>query len=241
MTLILSVVKKQFAVVAADGAEYRVYLGKSKSIEVKNRQKLFPLSSRSVVLAVHGQNRLTSIGKKLDSQQLIGDILNDLDKELVQIPTVEGIAHKLIDLLTPDVTHTFRLLQSDGIHQSPLGICVIGFDSDGERSRGFEAYWPMLTDPNTPDVIKHIQDNDEVRIMHSGTGAKYAQSVIKNLHFPYNPNQLKNASISKAQKYVRGVFRNATIMQPKANPEFGGDYHEVTITQEQLKWTTPHV
>jgi hypothetical protein len=240
MTLILSAVKKQFAVVMADGAEFRQFPGMRKFMEVKNRQKLFPLSGRSIVLAVHGQNRLTSVGKKLDSQQLIGDILDDLGKELAQIPSVEAIAQKLIDLLTQDVTHTFRLLQSDGIQQSSVGICVIGFDAEGGRSRGFEAYWPMLIEQSTPYVNKLIHhDNDEVQIIHSGTGGKYSQLVINNVHLPYNPNQLKRASIAKVQKYVRNVFSNASALQPKADPEFGGDCHEVTITQERLKWTIP--
>jgi hypothetical protein len=239
MTLILSAVKKQFAVVAADGAEFRHNPGKPKFMEVKNRQKLFLLSGRSVVLAVHGQSRLTTIGEDLASQRLVGDILEGLGTELAQIPTVERITQKLIDLLTPDVTYTFQLLQSVGIHQSALGICVVGFDSDGGRSRGFEAYWPMLTDHGAPHVIKHILDEDAVRIMHSGTGAKYAQSAINNPHLQYDPNQLKRASISKTQKYVRGVYRNASTLQPKSNPEFGGDYHEVTVTYDQLRWTIP--
>lgn len=239
MTLILSAVKKQFAVVSADGAEFRHNPGKPKFMEVKNRQKLFLLSGRSVVLAVHGQNRLTTIGEGLASQRLVGDILEGLDTELAQIPTVERITQKLIDLLTPDVTYTFQLLQSVGIHQSALGICVVGFDSDGGRSRGFEAYWPMLTDQSTPRMIKHILDEDEVRIIHSGTGTEYAKRVIDDPHHQYNPNRLKRASISETQKYVRGIYRDASTLQPKSSPEFGGNYHEVTITRDQSRWAIP--
>lgn len=237
MTLILSVVKKKFIVVSADGAEFRHNPGEQKFMEVTNRQKLFPLLDRNVVLAVHGQNRLTPNGEKIDSQRLINEIIEELSLELAPIPTVKGITLKLFELLTPTVNYTFKLLQSLKIHNSALGICVFGFDIDGGRSRGFEGFWPRLTDDSTSQVIKLVQDKDDVRIIHSGTGARYAQLIINNPQLRYHPNHLKRASVSKVQNYIRKLFCNASSKQPKDAQEFGGDYSEVTITQKQLEWT----
>ena len=241
MTLILSAVTKDVVVIAADGAEFRHNPGKPTFMEVTNRRKLFPLLGRSVVFAVHGQNRLTTVSKGLDSQRLVGDILDDLGIDLAKIPTVKGIARKLIDLLTPDITHTFSLLQSCGIHQSPLGICVFGFDLEGGRTQGFEAFWPTLTGNGIPQVAKPIQDLDDVRITHSGTGAIFVQSVVNNPDGNYSPDHLTGASTSQVQKYVRDVYHSAYIRQPSDSPVFGGDYHELTIIREQWSWTTPSV
>jgi hypothetical protein len=239
MTLIIAAAKREFMVVAADGSEFRHFPGQAPFMEVTNRQKLFALPGRSIVLAVHGQNRITAEDAELASQRLVGEILNDTFGELSSIRTVEGVAKKLCQLLTADVVHTFGLLQRCGVHTSALGINVLGFDADEGRSRGWEVFWPMLPDTTEPRVQKLVQEADDVRILHSGTGARNAEAVIRNLRFGYDVNRLKRASIRDAQKYVRGVFRTAVTLQPRDKQEFGGDYFEITITAGRLSHTSP--
>jgi len=236
MTLIVSVVTKEIAVVVSDGLEFRHMQSGSKYLETMDRQKIFPIPERSALLAVHGQNRLTTPGHGLDSQRLVGEVFNDLYSELVSIPTIEGIANRLLDVLTPDVDHTLSLLKSEWNHYSPLGIVVIGFDVAGGRTRGFEAYWPSLNDRNNhKGVIKHVLDKDEVRILFSGTGEKYARSVIDQFKFKFDQNKLKRASEQKIQAYVCGVFQDAFKRQKNAEHEFGGQCQVVTVVQTGFK------
>ena len=236
MTLIVSAVTKEIAAVASDGLEFRHTQDGSKYVETVDRQKIFPIPERSALLAVHGQNRLTTPGQGLDSQRLVGEVFNDLYSELVSIPTIEGIANRLLDVLTPDVDHTLSLLKSEWNHHSPLGIVVIGFDVAGGRTRGFEAYWPSLNDKNNrKGVIKHVLDKDEVRVLFSGTGDKYARSVIDQLKFKYDQNKLKRASEQKVQTYVCGVFQDAFKRQKHTDLEFGGQCQVVTVVQTGFK------
>lgn len=236
MTLIVSAVTKKIAVVASDGLEFRHRQDGSKYVKTENRQKIFPIPKRSALLAVHGQNRLTIPGQGLDSQRLIHDVFKDLYPELVSIPTIEGIANRLLDVLTPDVDHTFNLLKSEWNHHSPLGIVVIGFDVAGGRTRGFEVYWPSLNDRNNrKSVIKHVLDKDEVRLLFSGTGDKYAKLVIDQFKYKYDQNKLKRASKQKIQAYVCGVFQDAFKRQKNTEHEFGGQCQVVTVVQSGFK------
>lgn len=236
MTLIVSAVTKDIAVVVSDGLEFRHTQNGSKYVETMDRQKIFPIPERCALLAIHGQNRLTTLGHGLDSQRLVGEVFNDLYSELVSIPTIEGIANWLFDILTPDVDHTLSLLKSEWNHLSPLGIVVIGFDVAGGRTRGFEAYWPSLNDRNNrKGVIKHVLDKDEVRILFSGTGEKYARCVIDQFKFKYDQNKLKRASEQKIQTYVCGVFQDAFKRQKSAELEFGGQCQVMTVVQTGFK------
>lgn len=236
MTLIVSAITKDIAVVAADGLEFRHRRDEPKYIETEDRQKIFPIPERSALLAVHGQNRLTSPGKGLDSQKLVGEIFNDLYSELLSIPTIEGIANRILDLLTPDVDHTLNLLKSEWKHYSPIGIVIIGFDVAAGRTKGFEVYWPSLDDKNNrKGVIKHVLDKDKIRILFSGTGDKYARLVVDQLRFKYDQNKLKRASEQKLQTYVCGLFQNAFKRQMHTKIEFGGQCQMVTLVQTGFK------
>src|SRR5689334_5919294 len=105
MTLILGAVLMDAAVVGADGLEFEHVPGGGSPVVVANRRKLFPLRGRSIILAVHGQNRLATTGEGLGSQRLVGDILADLAPRIAEPPTVERVARRLRDLLDPDVAH----------------------------------------------------------------------------------------------------------------------------------------
>ena len=221
---------------ASDGLEFRYRQDGSKYVAREHRQKIFPVPERSALLAVHGQNRLTTPGKGLDSQRLVGEIFDELYSEIVSNPTIEGIANQLLDVLTPAVDHTFSLLKSVWNHHSPLGIVVIGFDISGDRTRGFEAYWPSLNDRNNrKGVIKHVLDKDEVRVVFSGTGDKYARSVIDQLKYKYDLNKLKRASEQKVQAYVFGVFQDAFKRQKRTELEFGGQCQVLTVVPTGFK------
>lgn len=239
MTLIVSAVKKDIAAVASDGLEFRHRLDGTKYIETRDRQKVFPIPERNALLAVHGQNRLTTRGNDLNSQRLIGDMLNDLYPELTSIPTIEGIANRLFDLLTPDVDHTFNLLRTELNHNSPLGIVVIGFDLAGGRTRGFETYWPSLDDQSSRrGVIQHVFEKDDVRLVYSGTGSRYAKSVIARLKFKYDPNKLKRATIQNMRTYLSGVFRDSAKQQAPAESDFGGHCQLIIVERNAIDSST---
>lgn len=236
MTLIISAVTKEIVVMASDGLEFRHRLDGSRYIETRDRQKIFPIPERNALLAVHGQNRLTTTGKGLDSQRLVDKFFDDLYPELASIPTIEGVANLLFEVLTPDVDHTFSLMKSEWNHYSPLGIVVIGFDIAGGRTRGFEVYWPSLNDRyNRKGVTQHVLDKDEVRILFSGTGDKYAKSVIDQLKFKYDQNKIKRASEQKVQVYVRCVFQDAFKRQKLTELEFGGQCQQFTVVPTGVK------
>jgi hypothetical protein len=236
MTLVLSVVKKDFAVIGADGSEFRHRLGQPKTMDVLNRQKLFPLPGRSIVLAVFGLSALSTVGKDLTSQRLVGEMLMDVSEKLSSVVTVAGVAQSIGDLMNADVLHTFGLVQNAGFPPSHLRTWVIGFDSASGRSRGWDVFWPMLPGTSTPRVTELVRDIDDVRVMADGTGGQYVEAAIKRGALKYDRSQLLRASVPDAQRYVRSVYRDALALQTKDDPEFGGDYSEVTITRQRVKW-----
>ena len=224
MTFIVSAVTKNIAVVGADGLGFG---GADGTVPVEtNRCKLFPIAGRKVIVAVHGQDKLTVIGKP---EKPIGSIFDDLAPVLSRVMTVKDIADKLYDLLSRHIDHTFRLLKNSHNFETVLGLCVIGFDTDGGKPKGFEAFWPKLSVGENPSVkpLFHTEP-----VMYSGLGGEYAPKF-------YDKNKLIDASEHQLQTFVRSLYERADLSQHQhAACKFGGQYHEVTITQEQLKWTT---
>ena len=227
MTLIISAMTRNIAVVGADGLGFGGADG--AVLETTNRRKLFPIPERNIIVAVHGQDKLTVIG---ESEKPIGNIFDDMAPELSPVVTVEGIARKLYDLLNPHINHTFRLLKCELNYETVLGICVIGFDTAGGRTKGFEVFWPRLSAGKDPSV-KPLLHNEDERVIYSGSGQEYAPKS-------YDRNKLIRASERQVQTFVRSVYEQAGFRQQQHNAfKFGGQYHEVTITLGQLKWTTP--
>lgn len=240
MTLILSAIKRDFIVLSSDGAEFRHDVGKLPVLEVTTRRKIFPLDERSIAFAVQGQNIIALAPNGLDSQRLVGEIIRDHSEDLKKILSIEDIAKKIIDLLSTDVTHTFRLLKSAGIHQSPLAIGIYGFDLHGGRSKAYDVVWPMLDDNDNamPQVVKLV-DREPVSITHGGTGAPFVQAVIRDPDQNLSVDGLMEASIEQAQQYIREVYEKAFKLQPARSLSFAGDYFEFTITHEGLKMMRP--
>ena len=238
MTLILSAITENIAVVASDGAEFQYKEDGSKYIAEEHRQKLFQIPGRSIVLAAHGENRLTAIGGSLYSRRLIGDLIDSLAKDLATIATVEEVALTLLDLLRADVKHTFELLKCEWPgYKTVLGVCMIGFDEAGGNTRGFEVYWPWIDEQERPRVIPPFQD---VPVIYAGSGYKYAECVIQRFSDKFGPQKLRRASECQVQAYVRGVYQSAQKLQGQGACEFGGQYREVTVTQDGWKWTAPN-
>jgi len=238
MTLSLSAITEGIAVVASDGAEFQYKEDGSKYIAEEHRQKLFQIPGRSIVLAAHGENRLTAIGGSLETRRLIGDLIDSLAKDLATIATVEEVALTLRNLLRADVKHTFELLKCEwSAYNTVLGICVIGFDEAGGNTRGFEVYWPWIDEQESPRVIPLFQN---VPVTYAGLGSKYAEFVIQRFSDKFSPQKLWRASECQIQAYVRGVYQFAKKLQGQEACEFGGQYREVTVTQDGCKWTTPN-
>lgn len=225
MTLIVSAVTKNIAVVGADGLGFG---GTDGTVLVETKRcKLFPVAERKVLIAVHGQDKLTFIGKH---EKPIGNILDDLTPVLSRLTTVKDTADKLHDLLSPHIDHTFRLLKDLHNFETVLGLCVIGFNMDEGNPKGFEAFWHKLSAGKNSSVEPMFSKG---QVMYSGLGGEYAPKS-------YDKNKLINASEHQVQSFVRNLYERAYSSQPQlAAHKFGGQYQEVTINQEQLKWTTP--
>lgn len=238
MTLILSAITENLAVIASDGAEFQYKEDGARYMVEEHRQKLFPIPGRSIVLAAHGENRFAAPGGNLDSRRLIGEVFDDLTKKLQPTTTVEKTACSLLDLLGADVNHTFELLKHEWPdYKTVLGICVIGFDGTGGNTRGFEVYWPRIGEQECPQVIPLFQG---APVIYAGSGKKYAELVIQRFSDKFGPQKLRRASERQAQAYVRGVYQSAQKLQGQGAREFGGQYREVTVTQDGWKWTAPN-
>ena len=72
--------------------------------------------------------------------------------------------------------------------------------------------------------------------MHCGDGAKYALSAITH-GGRYSVERLNKAPPTEAQTYVRALYKKADSLQPRDRIEFGGDYHEITITSGAAEWS----
>ena len=235
MTLILSAITEDLAVIASDGAEFQYKEGGARYMAEEHRQKLFPIPGRSIVLAAHGENRFAAPGGNLDSRRLIGELFDDPTQKLQPTATVEETACSLLDLLGADVNHTFELLKHEWPdYKTVLGICVIGFDSTGGNTRGFEAYWPWIGEQERPQVIPLFKS---APVIYAGSGKKYAEFVIQRFRHKFGLQKLQRASEPQAQAYVRGVYKSAQGLQGQNALDFGGHYQEVTVTRDGWKWT----
>jgi len=225
MTLIISAVTKNIAVVGADGLGFG---GADGTVPVEaNRCKLFPVAGQNVLVAVHGQDKLAFIGKP---EKPIGNILDDLAPVLSRFTNVKDTADKLHDFLSPHIDHTFRLLKDMHNFEIVVGLCVIGFNVGEDKPEGFEVFWHALS-AGKKSSVEPLFSGEQVS--YSGSGGVYAPKS-------YDKNKLINASEQEIQPVVRNLYRRAYLSQSQhAACKFGGQYREVTITQEQLKWTTP--
>ena len=42
---------------------------------------------------------------------------------------------------------------------------------------------------------------------------------------------------TETQQYVRSLYEEAESLQPRDQIEFGGDYHEITVTRDGAEWS----
>lgn len=239
MTLLLGAITRRAVVLAADGLEFLHSPGAPKREALSNRRKLLPLDERRIVLGVHGQNRLARTGEGLESQRLVIEMLPELVSQLPPSGEVAETARALQELLVTDVLHTFKELMRVGIHPAPLGILVTGFGTNATSPECYEAWWPLLGQQDQPRIIQHPENRQIPAVIHSGDGTRYVTKVIRVHGGRYNVDQLKNATIKKTQGYVRALYRKAESRQPRDSREFGGMYHEITVTAEGCSWTVP--
>jgi hypothetical protein len=97
----------------------------------------------------------------------------------------------------------------------------------------------MLTEPGFNPSVNNMIIDPIAQISHGGSGVKYAVIIINNRSLRFHPDYIKKTSILKIQNHIRGLYKAAAKIQPKSDPEFGGHYHEVTITNEKLIWSAP--
>ncbi len=236
MTLLLGALTSEAIVLGADGIEFRHAPGAPKRQDLLNRQKLFHLNDRPIAIGIHGQNRLISRGGSINSQWLAIEILPKLVQEIDHDGTVAQFCHHVFERLTADVLFTFGTLARGGISAAPMGILVVGFDQTRNRPECYEAWWPLPNGHEQPHVIEHPRDRRIPAVMHSGDGAAYATTAITH-GGRYSVDRLKKSAANETQQYVRSLYKKAESLQPRDQIEFGGDYHEITVTYDGAKWS----
>jgi len=236
MTLLLGALTSEAVVLSADGIEFLHAPGVPKFPGLLNRQKLFHLEDHRIALGIHGQNRLISRGGSLDSQWLLIEALPKRMQELDHDGTVVGFCHSLFNCLMPDVLFTFETLARAGLRTAPLGILVIGFDGTRKQPQCYEAWWPLLNGGGQPQVIEHPKNRQIPAVMHSGDGARYAKDAISH-GGRYSVDRLKKTSPTETQQYLRNLYKRAESLQLPDGIEFGGNYHEITVTPKDVKWS----
>jgi len=236
MTLLLGALTSDAVVLGADGIEFRHAPGVSKRRDLLDRQKLFSLDDHPIAVGIHGQNRLVSQGGSINSQWLAIDALPSLVRKIDHDGTVDVLCRNVFDRLMSDVCFTFETLTRAGILAAPLGILVVGFDHKRNTPRCYEAWWPLPNGPEQPRVIEHPRDRRIPAVMHSGDGARYAKTALSH-GGRYSVDRLKKTSLNETQQYVRTLYKKAEMLQPREGIEFGGDYHEITVTPDRAEWT----
>jgi hypothetical protein len=236
MTLLLGALTSKAVVLGADAIEFRHAPRVPKRQDLLDRQKLFHLDDYPLAVGVHGQNRLVSQGGSVDSQWLAIDVLPMLVREIDHGGTVERLCRALFNRLMSDVTFTFKTLNSAGIAAAPLGILVVGFDQRRNRPQCYEAWWPLPAGHEQPRVIEHPQDRRIPAVVHSGEGARHVKTAIAH-GGRYSVDRLKKTSLKETQQYVRTLYKKAERLQPRDQIEFGGAYHEITVTPDRSQWS----
>jgi hypothetical protein len=235
MTLLLGALNTSAIVLGADGAEFRHAPNQPKYLDATNRRKVLPVSGRSMAVGIHGQNRLMSPGDTLAKQWLLIDAIPTMIEEMNSATTVEALCRELFSCLTPIVMHTFAVLSAAQIQAAPIGLLVVGFDAGVLRPRCFEAWWP-LHQAERSGVTEHPRDRKIPAVMHSGDGARFAQTAISH-GGRYSVDRLSNADEKSTQEYVRTLYKKAESLQPSQAIEFTGEYHEVTVTPVTATWS----
>ena len=232
MTLILAALKPQFAFIAADGAEFRNSPGQPAQLEINNRRKLFPLPNRSIVLAVHGQDRIHT--EDCRGGILIASKLAAFNNDLKKLPSVRSISEFLERSLTPDVHSTFAILKQDGVELNELKIVCIGFDERSDRSKAYEVRW--RTPETGGDCV--IVDYDEwpFQILHGGAGEDFAVSVLKARGGGKHLDTMVDEPLRTMPGYMKQLYVDAYKLQPPNAMVFGGEYHCVSVTAKSWKW-----
>lgn len=119
--------------------------------------------------------------------------------------------------------------------EKAFGSALKRLRTDVSRPKCFESWW-SLERPEVPQVTEHPADRRIPAIVHSGNGAKFAQTAIAH-GGRYSVERLKNADGKKMQEFVRALYRKAESIQPSQSIEFTGEYHEVTVTPNAATWT----
>ncbi len=235
MTLLLGAFNTNVIVFGADGAE--VHYGPNQQVlyTVPNQRKLLPIPGRAVALGIHGTNCFASRGTTHDEYWLVIDKLQGMVDGIYPRTTVEGLCRELACRLTGDVEHTFQLLASKDIRTGPMGLVVAGFDNNLPRPRCWEAWWP-LEKPTEPSITDLLKDKGIPEVIPSGKGAKYAKTAISH-GSRYSVDRLKKADLKKTQEYVRVLYRKSESLQPNGSIDFGGDYHEISVTPHGASWS----
>ena len=236
MTLLLGALTANSVVLGADGIEFLHAPGKPKRQDILNCRKLWFSDSMPVVLGVHGQNRLIEVGSHLESQRLAIEMLSEILFDIAPTTTVRELCESIYERLAPDVDYTFQALAAASILTAPIGILVMGFDSDGGRARCYEAWWPLPHERDTSRILQHPQNGELPAVMHSGDGARFAKTAISH-GGRYSVARLNKATASEIQQYIRTLYDKAESLQSHAAKEFGGHYHEVTVTADGARWT----
>lgn len=236
MTLLLGALTSEAIVLGADGAEFRYTPNKPKHLDVLNRTKLFPVQEQAIAVGIHGQNRLISHGCDINSQWLAIDVLPKMIQKIDVNQTVAGLCQYLFDLLTSDVIYTFETLSSANIQAAPMGILVVGFDNSTKFPQCYEAWWPLLHEPDQARVIRHPRDQCIPAVIHSGNGASFARKVISH-GGRYSVDRLNKSTLEMTQEYVRSLYKKAEKLQIQDRIEFGGNYHELTVTRDKVEWS----
>eukprot|EP00456_Euglypha_rotunda_P018021 TRINITY_DN1630_c0_g1_i5.p1 TRINITY_DN1630_c0_g1~~TRINITY_DN1630_c0_g1_i5.p1 ORF type:complete len:242 (-),score=26.78 TRINITY_DN1630_c0_g1_i5:278-1003(-) len=231
MTLILGAVRRDFAIVGADGAEILFGADGTKRMHVERRQKLFPITDRPIVLAAHGSNTIHSDAHP--KGVLLGVILDKLMPRLQAQPTVQAVAQSLIAELSPIIATSFVIIANSKIEHRGLKIIVIGFD--GPAVAALEVEWmPHAT--GCTNAIKTFNLSNDLTVLHGGSGEPAAQRVLQKKGQGNYLNLYSKSGLPRMAQFLKQFYRDCIAEQPTADAEFGGEYHAVSVTPHGCKW-----
>lgn len=236
MTLILSAILPDVVVVASDGAEFQHAPGAERQLVIFDRQKLLPIEGQSVVLALHGHNRLHSPFAS-DGKLLIEFMQEKIPEWFPErLLTMENIVEKLKSKLTPLITSTFATLKSRGIESGAFKIGIFGFDFSSDESKAYEIMWKPIQEGGDIVVVKYPPN--PAWFYQGGTGSPSTEMAIK-IDPTLNPDSLAGKSEADVIKHVQKLYAFAYQIQDRSKIEFAGKFHCVSVTKSGCRWIDP--
>jgi hypothetical protein len=232
MTLLIGTVaraakaSKSHTVITADG-RCNGFDGVKRTSQSNVYQKIFPIASSSVVIAHHGENVIC--GKPV--KEFLSEFMRRNPSNVSA--SIKQVSDSLKEYSDQQTQETLKRILPSKI----LGFWIAGFGKGHIHPELHEICWEKEEDSGQIVFEEYIHGN----LTFGGDAQHYVnQYCTQAVDGMFSWDRLPDQSVDYAVKFHSKLYGIAEPAQLKNQTElFGGHRHQVVITQEGWRWTTP--